>query len=320
MYHTCQYCSYESPIGAKFCRQCGAQFFVETEASAAGTRNYGRQEPAPSVATADSGHLPPSVADAIAGETERYYQASYVPAPPAPATAPIKSRIGSWLRIGPWRWILLLLILIIGMAIGAMMREGFRQERDSQTPEEAARRQYQQEERRRQEEERRRQQEERRRQEDLRREARDRTREAENRAREALNQAQEALRQADESARRASEAGVALAPTDEKLLDFGQYEYPGATVSSSIRIPGREMLTMRTTHGFDTVNQFYQRKLGEPIIKINESVEKRLIFQSNTPPLISVSVETVPGPAGPELKIVVLRSPFRFPRPGETQK
>lgn len=145
-------------------------------------------------------------------------------------------------------------------------------------------------------------------------------REAEDRSREALNKAREAMRRAEEAARQASEAGAALAPTDEKLLDFVEFDYPGATVSNSIRIPGREMLTMRTTDSFDAVDQFYQKKLGQPILKINESYEKRLIFQSNTPPLISVSVETVPGAAGPELKIVVLRSPFPFPRSEETQK
>jgi hypothetical protein len=309
MNHTCQYCNYESPASARFCRQCGAQLFVETELSAAETRNYVRQEPAPSVATAGSGHLPPSVADAIAGETERYYQARpYVPAPVASSTARIKSRIGNW------RWFVLLLVMIFGAAIGSLVTlSAFEPGGDSRTPEERARRQQQDEERRRQ-------QEQRRRQDELRREAQNRMREAEDRSREALNNAREALRRADEAARQAIEAGAALAPTDEKLLDFDQFDYPGATVSSSIRIPGREMLTMRTTDSFDAVNQFYQKKLGEPILKIDESVEKSLIFQSNTPPLISVSVETVPGPSGQELKIVVLRSPFRFPRPDETQK
>jgi len=306
MYHTCQYCSYESPAGARFCRQCGAQLYVETEASAAGTRNYGRQEPAPSVVMAGSGQLPPSVADTIAGETERYYQASYVPTPPAPATAPIKSRIGSWLRIGPWRWILLLLVLIIGMAIGAMMREGVRQERDSRTPEERDRSQ--------------REREARRRQEDLRRQTRDRVREAENRTREIRDRIREAVDRYREAADRAVEAGSAVVPADDKLYDLSRYEYPGAPIGISIRIPGHEMLTMRTTDSFDAVNQFYQQKLGtQPILKDNEAMEKRVIYQSNTAPAITVSVETVPGQAGPEMKIVVLRSPFRLLRPDETQ-
>ena len=309
MNQTCQYCSYESPIGARFCRQCGVQLYVETEASAAGTRNFDKQDPALSVATAGSGHLPPSVAYAIAGETARYYQAQpYVPAQPASSTAPIKSRIGNW------RWFVLLLVIIIGAAIGSLVTmRAIGPGEDSRPPEERAQRQQQDEERRRQ-------QAAGRRQAELRREAQNQAREAEDRSREALNKAREALRRAEEAARQASEAGAALAPTDEKLLDFVEFNYPGATVSNSIRIPGREMLTMRTTDSLDAVDQFYQKKLGQPILKINESYEKRLIFQSNTLPLISVSVETVPGPAGPELKIVVLRSPFRFPRPEETQK
>jgi hypothetical protein len=308
MYQTCQYCSYESPIEARFCRQCGVQLYVETEASAAGTRNFDKQEPAPSVATAGSGRLPPSVGDAIAGETARYYQAQpYVPAQPASSTAPIKSRIGNW------RWFVLLLVMIIGAAIGSLVTGSMIETgENSPTPEERARRQQQ-------EDERRRQQEQRRRQDELRREAQNQMREAENRSREVLNKAREAVRRAEEAARQASEAGAALAPTDEKLLDLVQLNYPGATVSSSIRIPGRELLTMRTTDSFDAVDQFYQNKLGQPILKINDSIEKRLIFQSDTPPLISVSVETVPGPAGQELKIVVLRSPFRFSRPNDTQ-
>src|SRR5262249_44666290 len=113
MQQSCQHCGYESPAGAKFCRQCGATLFVETELSTTVTRNYGKQEPGPSVAVAGSGHLPPSVADAIAGETERYYRAPPVPVPPAPKTAPINSKIRDWRRL------VLLLVLLLGAAIGA---------------------------------------------------------------------------------------------------------------------------------------------------------------------------------------------------------
>src|SRR5262245_4104256 len=139
MYQTCQHCSYESPIGARFCRQCGGQLFVETQVSAAGTRNYGRQEPALSVAMGGSGPLPPSVVDTIAGDTERYYKTPYVPAPPAQPTAPIKIRIGSWIRTGFWRWGALLFVLLIGVAFGALVRGGMRgAERNSPTPAEIA--------------------------------------------------------------------------------------------------------------------------------------------------------------------------------------
>ena len=152
-----------------------------------------------------------------------------------------------------------------------------------------------------------------RRAEDLQRQAEDRARQAQDRAREAVDR----IREANE---RAIDAADEIAPTNEKLLDLSQYEYPGATMSSAIRIPGREMLTMRVSkEQFDAVNQFYQKKLDKPIVEINQPEEKRLIFQSKTAPSIAVSVETDFNSLGPPLKIVVLRSPFRLPRPDETQ-
>ncbi len=300
MHQTCQHCGYESPAGARFCRQCGAPLFAETEASVASTRNYVRQESAP--ATAGSSRLPPSVADAIAGETERYYQPPYVPTPPASVTAPIKPKIKLW------RWMIaFLFVLLLGAAIGALMRGGpSRRAETRMPPEEFARVQ--------------REREAQRRQADLRRQAEDRMREAEDRVRQAQDRARQALERAREAAERASEAGAVIAATDEKLLDLSQYEYPGATMGSAIRIPGREMLVLRTPgDDFDAVNQFYRKKLGEPIIEVNEPPEKRLIFQSNTAPAISVSVETDRERPGPLLKIVVLRSPFRLPAPDETR-
>ncbi|MCI0525572.1 MAG: zinc-ribbon domain-containing protein, partial [Acidobacteria bacterium] len=286
MYQTCQHCGYESPTGARFCRQCGAPHFVETEVSVAATRNYGKQEPP--VATAGSGHLPPSVGDAIAGETERYYQPPYAPAPPIQVTAPIKPGIKLW------RWMIaFVFVLFIGAAIYALMRGGPRRVEAPMPPEEFARQQREEEAQRRQEE--------------LRREAENQIREAENRARDLMNQAREALRHTREAAEQAIEAGAALAPTDEKPLDLSPYEYPGATMGSSIRIPGREILTMRVSDDyFDAVNKFYRDKLGKPIIEINETeMDRLLIFQSNTAPAISVSVEIDNERAGPLLKIVV---------------
>src|SRR5215831_10926354 len=115
MNQTCQRCSYQSPSSARFCRQCGAQLIAETEFSSADTRNYVMQEPAPAVATVGSGHLPPSVADAIVGETARYYQTPYVPVPMASETSQIKSRIRHWRRGA------LALALLIGVTIGGML-------------------------------------------------------------------------------------------------------------------------------------------------------------------------------------------------------
>ncbi|MGE0131565.1 MAG: hypothetical protein AB7U82_26080 [Blastocatellales bacterium] len=302
MFQTCQNCSYESPASARFCRQCGAELFIETESSGASTRNYGRQGAAPTAVKSDSGYLPPSVADAVAGDTERYYQAQYIPAPITPPTTPIKSGFKLW------RWMIaFLFVLLIGASIGVFFSRGSRRE-VRMPPEEAARI--------------RREDEARRRQEQLRRDAENQMRDAENRARDLRNRARDALKQSSEAAERASEAGAAIAQTDEKPLDLSQYEYPGATAGNTIRIPGREMLTMRVSDGhFDAVYQFYQKKFGKPIIEFNEPAEDRLlIFHSNTSPAISVSIETDDEHPGPMLKIVVLRSPFPIFRPIETQK
>src|SRR5262249_26983431 len=109
MQQACSHCGYESPASARFCRQCGAHLAAETEFSSATTRNYGRQAPPVS---APSAPLPPSVGDAIAGETERYYQPPPMIVPHVSSTAPIKSKRFYW------RWLLLVLILFLGIAIG----------------------------------------------------------------------------------------------------------------------------------------------------------------------------------------------------------
>jgi hypothetical protein len=300
MQQICQHCGYDSPGSDRFCRQCGGSLSAETEVSSATTRNYGRQEAAPSVIVAGSGRLPPSVGDAIAGETERYYQAPRPSMTPTQNTAPIKS------RFRPWRLILMLLVLIIGAAVGAAVTASLTSDRrPSLPPEEIARMQSQREAQRRQEE--------------YKRRIEDKLREAQDRSREASERQREALERAREAAERARDAGAALTVTTEKPIDLSQYEYTGATVSRAIRIPGHEMLTMNTPDSFDSVNQFFQKKFGKPIIQINNPIDewgKKLIFQSDTAPPISVSVEPDDENNG-QLKITILRLPFWIPKPVE---
>jgi hypothetical protein len=293
MQQYCHICGYETSGNDRFCRQCGGSLISENEVSTATTRNYGRPENTPSPANVSSGRLPPSIGDAIAGETERYYHA-----PPAPNwvsnTAPIKSKFRSW------RWIALFLVLFIGAALGAMVTASF-SHRDNLPipPEEFARMEAQ------------------RHQDEIRSQIEDRMREAQDRAREAQERQMEALERAREAADRAREAGAAIAVANEKLLDLTEYEYPGATVSSSIRIPGHEILNMTTPDSFDKIREHFQKKLGKPIIEINEPWEKKLLFQSTASgaaPSISVSVETDHQNNG-QLKISVLRSPFQLAKP-----
>lgn len=298
MQHPCQHCGYESPASARFCRQCGAALLAETEVSTATTRNYGRQEA--SIAAASSGHLPPSVADVLAGPTERYYQPPPSPtAPPIANTAPIKSKR----RV--WRWLLLPVILFIGMAFGAMLASLDDHDERPLSPAEQARHQQEQEER-----------QERERQNEVERELRDRLREERDRSRETQERAREAIERVREAADQATQAGAALAPTNNKLLDLSLYEYPSVVVSNEIRIPGYEVLTQRTSDRLEQVSQFYQKKLGKPIMHANDPWQTRLIFQSNTAPPIAVAVEKDEG-GQEQLKITVLRSPFRALKPDD---
>jgi hypothetical protein len=301
MQQPCQNCGFESPASDRYCRQCGAPLIVETDTTAASTRNYPRKEEIPSPYS--SGQLRPSVGDVIAGETERYYQAPSVAAGTPPDTAHIKSKLRFWSRFSLWRSIFMLLVLCIGLAIGAAVFSLIRPPRSSppMPPEERARVEQQQRAQRRLEQQR--------------REAENRVRETEERAREAERRQLEAVERAREAAERAIEAGAAIPLGDEKLLDLSQYEYQNATVGNSIRIPGHELLTMRTRDSFDVVKEYYQKRLGKPVIQINEDFEKKLLFQSNTSPPVAVSVETE-GPID-QLKSTVLRSPYRFPRPDE---
>ena len=74
------------------------------------------------------------------------------------------------------------------------------------------------------------------------------------------------------------------------------------------------MLQMRTKDSFDAINQFYQKKLGKPLLFINDGDDdKSLFFQSNTTPAVFVSVEH--DDDADRWLITITRAPFQFPQP-----
>lgn len=291
---TCSTCNYESPASAKFCRQCGAPLYAESDLSGASTRNYGRQEPAPAVSV--SAPLPPSVADVFGANTAQHYQSPQAYVQPVSNTAPIT---GNSSKFRNWRLIaFVLLVLFVGVGLGALFTAGRGNNHggDPVSPEELAQmdalaqRQVHQQQ------------------------MADRIREAQDRAREAQDRIREAQQRARELAERAAESGATLAPSDGKPLDLSQYEYPGANVGNYSRIPGNEMLQLRTKDSFDAINQHYQKKLGKPLLFINDGDDdKSLFFQSNTSPAVFVSVEH-DDDSGRWL-ITITRAPFQFAQP-----
>src|SRR5262245_40320525 len=289
MLQTCQKCGHESPTGDKFCRQCGGPFVAESEASAAATRNYIKQETPPSVAPGGSGYFPPSVADAIVGDTERYYQ------PPQLPQIQYTSQLGS--KFGRWRWTLWVMALILTALFSSLaayraanspgrMQRGPAQPIRSQAEEEA-----------------------RGREERNRREARDKVREARERSEEAERRVKHAVQQFRESRERAMEAGANVPNSGETPLDLSQYHYSNASSSTASRIPGYEMLSIRTSDNIDTIKQFYERKIGSPVIEVNDQIQKWILFQTEKAPSIVVFVDSeLPD----QRRIIVLRYPFRF--------
>jgi hypothetical protein len=294
---TCSTCNYESPSNAKFCRQCGAPLFAESDLSGASTRNYGRQEPAPAVAAAVSAPLPPSVADIIGANTARHYQPPQAFVQPVINTAPINTSVSKPrnLRLVA----IILLVLFVGLGLGRLFApsRSFDRTPVPMSPEETirldmeAQRHVQQQM------------------------MADRIREAQDRAREAQDRVREAQERARELAERAAAEGAVIATGDVKPLDLSQYEYPGANVGNYSRIPGYEMLQLRTKASFDTIKEFYQGKIGKPLLFINDGDDdKSLFFQSNTTPAVFVTVEH-DDDSGRWL-ITITRAPFQFPQPG----
>ena len=303
----CSICNYQSPEGAKFCRQCGAPLYAESELSGADTRNYGRQDSLP----AHSAPLPapaPSVIDAFGSETARYYkppaavgagtsnlphgapvygQSTPVYVPPIHNTAPLKPKR----KLLKWGGGLLLLLIAGG--IGASINEEANSGRAYLSPEDRVRL-------------------ERLRTEDrLNRTMTSTVTEQNDRIQDELRRRLEDVERAKDEAQRAAERG--LLGLDEKTFDLSEYEYPGATSGQYSRIPGKELTTLRTKDDFETMVQHYQAKLGKPYITLNERNNKRALFQSAGTPSATVLVQETNDRNRD--KIIILRSPFRFPKP-----
>ncbi len=308
----CPSCQFESPLGAKFCRQCGAPMFsempAENDLSGAATRNYGRQQAA--FAAAGSAPLPPSIGDVISSDTARYHQHQPPLAPAAPQAflTPSVSTAPLHRKIRHWRVFAFFLVLLVGIGLGVLFANLRINGEDSSTdPVELARLDAQAAELARQQE------------------MADHIRAAQDQAREAQDRMREAAQHAREIAEQAAASGAAIfpgAPSEAKPLDLSSFEYPGAATANYSRIPGSEMVQMRSKDAFDAIVQHYQKKLGKPLTLKNEADDKSAFFQSNpgqsspgqsSLPAVFVSIESDDENDG-FWKIIITRAPFQFPQ------
>ncbi|MFN0121067.1 MAG: hypothetical protein ACKV2V_11260 [Blastocatellia bacterium] len=301
----CEACGFESPVSARFCRQCGVLLQQEQGMSEAPTRNYGRQETpmtgglrAPSAFSAASGPLPPSIGDAIGGTTARYPQpapAPYAPpsfqspaplwAPPVKATSRLKS-IGKRLFLGG----AFLSALLIAGGIGAAINHEATRARVYLTPQERS------------------QLERVRREDDMDRRATESVQEYSDRLTEQMNRRMEDIDRAIEDARRSLERGAMPVP-DQKPLSLHVYEYENAAGGQFSRLAGREFVTQQSRDAYDAISQFYVGKMGQPIAQTRERNNRKTVFQTADSPSVTVLLEENDERRG-QTKITILRSPF----------
>lgn len=299
MQQPCKACGYESPEADRFCRQCGGQLPGESEFSPSPNLGYGKGEPNPPVMNVGTGRLPPSVGDAIAGNTARYpYPPQYAPAPapfappltyapPQVVPAPPRFQILGMFFKGAFHF-----LLVAGLLAATAGAVFFSQEAQN----------------------------ERRRRNDLemRVQGGGGGNNANARAQGAWGQMESALTLLNEASERAAGAGAMISTGNETSIDLGKYAFPGAQVEATVAGRGNEALSLLTRQNFDEVRAFYERQFGKPVIQAqggnNErSDRKKLLFQSASSPTVLVKIEQLEEG---RVKITVLRSLLRFPQGG----
>lgn len=296
----CPACGYASPDGTRFCRQCGEQLLVGSDPLEASTRNYGRVPSA--VATPGSSiHLPPSIGDAVQGDTARYPQRP-VPGPAAyapPGRFPMAADTAGLKKKKKRRFLKfagLVAALLISGGIGAGINEAGHDGSMFVSREDRVRL-----ERLRTEDE-------------IRRELTQSVNEFQENAREEIRNRLESVERAREEAERAQERGDALL-SGEKPIDLSPYEYEGSSAGQFNRIPGKEMMTQRTKDDVEQVIRHYQEKMGQPLVRtINDRGMKEVLFQTSTTPPVTVRVREMRDRSR-QPEILIIRSPFRFPAP-----
>ena len=254
---TCLKCGFAAETNAKFCRQCGASLFTDSDSTEAPTQHYGRQTP-PSVPEPASSpfttpmppQVPPSIADTFAPDTGRLhhpgvppppvpYQQNPYPAPMYGSTPPAPAAKSNW-----WKWALGAVLgcvllcggcLTYGLFRAQQMGSGFQQQIQTAV--------------------------------------------------------EEAKRQADADAKRQNippvigPDGKPVPPpppapgSDNISPDMAKLKYPNASQTNHTKAFGQEVMSLKSEDQFDTIKAFYQKEMGDPSIESNDGGKMTVIFQ-----------------------------------------
>ena len=138
MQRPCHRCGFVSDRPTRFCRQCGAQLFVENEATSATTRQYAPQQPANPHNTpyqsqlAQAQYAPDNRFNDQAPETSRLYYDP--PAPNYPNYPAISTGVAK--KSGALKWVLITLIciLLVSGSISVMVISAIRAKQQAAQP------------------------------------------------------------------------------------------------------------------------------------------------------------------------------------------
>jgi len=140
---------------------------------------------------------------------------------------------------------------------------------------------------------------------------------ANGRAQKAWDQMEEALILSQEAAEKANDAGATLTISDENRIDLDKYAYPNAETEAKVTKKGNETLSQLARQNFDTVQEFYEKRFGKPVLQVVVGNErKKVLFQSPTQPPVLIKVEELDRG---QVKITILHSFLWFPRSNEVQ-
>jgi hypothetical protein len=234
MQQPCHRCGFVSDRPARFCRQCGAQLFVENEATSATTRQYAQQQSANPYDAPYQSQLaqvqsaPDNRSNDQTPETSRLY---YDPMAPNYNNYPADYQQAVVKKSGALKWILITLmcILLVSGAISVMVIWAIH-----------------------------------------------------------------AIKPTANQAEGAPEAPGAPAPPPPPPAPAVQgaglekYKYPNAKVEKSVRVLGAETVMMTTDDSFSEVRDYYQKRLGSPMIE--DEADETVVFKISDSPTILITI------------------------------
>jgi hypothetical protein len=138
------------------------------------------------------------------------------------------------------------------------------------------------------------------------------------RAKDDVRRAIEDMKRAADDARRAAEEGVGAAPPapppppapGQAPAGLQQYKYPGAEMTQSAAVAGNEFVKMLTEDSVSEVREYYQQRLGAPVISGDE---ESVVFQIPGSPTTIIAITPDEDNAG-KTQITVFRSRFQIPK------